>query len=258
MKKYFAVSDVHGFYDAMKRALKKAGFDKRNKNHILIICGDLMDRGLQAIELLNFVQDLLKQDRLIYIRGNHEDLFLDCLEEMKKYDDFEKFPLINPIHHHNGTYSTCNQLSIRNEEFKSLILNNTVNYFELGNYIFVHGWIPVKVKDKLPPHYAHDREFEFYPEWRYALSDEWDAARWINGIKAAREQLFEEGKTIVCGHWHTGYGHYVYHGIGESQHDCFDIYRDDGIIALDACTVLSDQVNVVVFDEEGNELTLKK
>ena len=252
MKKYFAISDPHGFLDAVKKALRKAGFDMKNKDHILIICGDLLDRGLQAIEMLNFVQKLVKQDRIIYIRGNHEDLYLDCLEEIKKFNEYESYPLINPIHHHNGTYSTCQQLAIRQEEFKSLILNKTVNYFELGNYIFVHGWIPVIVKDKLPSHYAHDREFEFNPNWKNASEEDWDAARWINGIKAAREELFEEGKTIVCGHWHTGYGHDVYHGIGESHYDCCDIYRDEGIIALDACTAYSNKVNVLVIEEKEN------
>ena len=200
--------------------------------------------------MLNFVQKLLKQDRLIYIRGNHEDLFLECLKEMKAFDG----QILNRIHYHNGTASTCNQLSIRREEFKSLILKHTRNFFELGDYIFIHGWIPVNIKDDLPIYYANGRDFEFNLEWRNASKEDWDAARWINGIEAAQKGIIEKDKTIVCGHWHTGYGHYVYHGVGTGEHDCCDVYRDDGIIALDACTALSQKINVIVFDDNGNEI----
>ena len=47
MKKYFVVSDVHGFYDEMKKALDNAGFDIANPDHIFVSCGDLLDRGRQ-------------------------------------------------------------------------------------------------------------------------------------------------------------------------------------------------------------------
>jgi serine/threonine protein phosphatase 1 len=241
---YFAVSDVHGYYDALKKALRKAGFDIKNKEHKLIICGDLMDRGLESIELLNFVLKLLKQDRIIYIRGNHEDLFLDCYEEMKNFDG----QFVNPIHYHNGTVSTYNQLLGRHDEYINLINNVAKDYFEVGDYIFVHGWIPVIVNDDLPVHYARERRFSYNKDWRNASEEDWDAARWINGIEAAKKGIIEPGKTIVCGHWHTGFGHYKYHSQGKNEFDVCDIYYDDGIIALDACTALSQKVNVLVVE----------
>lgn len=247
---YFAVSDPHGYYSILKKSLKKAGFEMKNPEHKLIVCGDLLDRGLEAIEMLNFVQELLKQDRFIYIRGNHEDLFLDCLKEMEAFDG----RILNQIHYHNGTASTCNQLAIRKEEFKSLILNHTRDFFELGDYIFIHGWIPVKIKDGLSVYYARNREFEFNPDWRNASEEEWYAARWINGIETAQKGIIEKGKKIVCGHWHTGYGHYIYHDVGTGEHDCCDIYYDEGIVALDACTAYSQKINVLVLTDDGEEI----
>ena len=41
--KFFVVSDIHGFYNELIKAVSSAGFDKNNKNHTLIICGDLFD-----------------------------------------------------------------------------------------------------------------------------------------------------------------------------------------------------------------------
>ena len=76
-------------------------------------------------------------------------------------------------------------------------------------------------------------------------------ARWVNGMDAAKAGIIEEGKTIVCGHWHCSYGHSEYEGIGsEFGPDAdFDPYYGQGIIALDACTGYSKRVNVVVLED---------
>ena len=71
--------------------------------------------------------------------------------------------------------------------------------------------------------------------WREASEQSWRQARWINGIDAVRT-VFEAGKTIVCGHWHTSYGHSKYEGLGtEFGKDAdFSPYIAPGIIALEA------------------------
>jgi predicted MPP superfamily phosphohydrolase len=81
-KKYFVTSDIHSFMDELMVALDKKGFDKDNKDHILCICGDLLDRGDKTVELFEFIKGLQEQDRLIYVRGNHEDLLFDCMAEI--------------------------------------------------------------------------------------------------------------------------------------------------------------------------------
>ena len=43
MKKYFITSDTHGFYIPLIRELDKKRFDLKNKDHILVLCGDLFD-----------------------------------------------------------------------------------------------------------------------------------------------------------------------------------------------------------------------
>ena len=75
MKKYFIVADVHGYFDILNQSLKEAGFDENNPEHFFVSLGDLLDRGKQPRECLQFVNSL---ERKILIRGNHEDL----MEEM--------------------------------------------------------------------------------------------------------------------------------------------------------------------------------
>ena len=78
MKRYFVCADVHSYFDELIIALNKAGFDINNKEHIFVSCGDLLDRGNNSIECLDFVNNL-PQDRKILIRGNHEDLLEDII-----------------------------------------------------------------------------------------------------------------------------------------------------------------------------------
>ena len=76
MIKYFAISDVHSFYNPMIEALLAKGFEQDNPDHKIILCGDLLDRGDDSIKVVEFCKNLAEQNRLIYVIGNHEDLFL--------------------------------------------------------------------------------------------------------------------------------------------------------------------------------------
>lgn len=71
-------------------------------------------------------------------------------------------------------------------------------------------------------------------------------------MEAARQGVIAPHKTIVCGHWHTSYGHARIEGVGsELGADAdFSPCRAAGIIALDACTARSHRVNCVVIEDE--------
>lgn len=99
-KKYFIASDVHSFFTPFKQALDEAGFDINNDEHILIIDGDLFDRGDQTLETLNFVRSLPKEKRIL-IKGNHEYLLRDLLNKS----------LPNSYDISNGTMLTVFQLA---------------------------------------------------------------------------------------------------------------------------------------------------
>ena len=78
--KYFITSDVHSFYTPLKTALHDAVFDTNNSEHILIVNGDLFDRGEETIEVYNFIKSIPKERRVL-IRGNHEYLLRDLLDK---------------------------------------------------------------------------------------------------------------------------------------------------------------------------------
>lgn len=191
-------------------ALKDAGFDRKNKDHIFVRCGDLLDRGQEAAECLKYVNSL---DRKILIRGNHEDLMHDMLERgFPQEHDFG-----------NGTYNTLLQLAAMvgdkksetffekmfdfvktNSEYKEYD-SSTINYYETSKYIFVHGWIPCVHSDKNIYH-TRNVKYSYNPAWRDASETDWAAARWPNGMECWNQGVSEPNKTIVCGHWHSSWG----------------------------------------------------
>lgn len=264
--KYFVSSDIHGFFSLWQKALKEAGYDENNKNHKIIICGDLFDRGNEAKELLNYLT--LNKDKIIIIKGNHEDLFLECLEQIE-------FQCVGAHHVRNMTLNTISQLSGISEkdliygtfDFAKLkeslkpyfnLSKNFVDYFEIKgktkNFIFVHGWIPVLSQNiyKEPKPY----NCSYNKDWRNATQRQWMMARWYNGMDMNHFQVQADNEVVFCGHWHTSYGHSKYENRGEELGPtaCFKPYMANGIVALDACTAYTKKVNVVVFDDKTQKL----
>ena len=248
--KYYVAADVHGFYSLFREALERAGYFSDREERKLVILGDLFDRGDEAREMQDFILQQMKTGDLILIRGNHEDLFQELVtgDHGNAYDH----------HIHNGTYDTALQLTgftrnmaqmqnfafalaARQTPYYTEIIPSMLDYYETERYVFVHGWIPCVANRRTG--------YSYYPEWRDVDAFEWKRARWLNGMDAAR--TCEEEKTILCGHWHTSYGHARYENKGtEFGPDAdFSPYAAPGIIALDACTAVSGKVNVIVLED---------
>lgn len=247
--RYYVVSDIHGFYTPMISALTDAGYFSDTAPHKLVILGDLMDRGQEAIPLQQFVCQQMADNAVILIRGNHEDLFESLVTE--------DHGLPYDIHISNGTYDTALQLTgcdsvmarIRNYDFAAAakgtpfyqeIMPAMQDYHETAHYVFVHGWIPC---------IAERNQYCAIQDWRNATPDAWRNARWYNGMDAA--QTTDERKTIVCGHWHASYGHSTYEGKG-SQFGAdadFSPYYGPNVIAVDACTAHTGMVNCIVLED---------
>lgn len=264
--KYYVISDPHGFFKETKAALTEAGFFGDHAPHRLIVCGDMMDRGREACEMQSFMTDVWHRGELIFIRGNHEDLMPDMLDHFCE----DQINIAFGYSHHvsNGTWNTALQLAEMTEKqafcyprcfvrrteespFVNELIPASVNYFETEHYIFTHGWIPCITGDA-PVKRRRNRHYSFDPEWRSAHEESWAAARWLNGMELAKEHgIIEPGKTIVCGHWHTSFGHTHYENKGTEFGDDadFSAYKSDGIIALDACTAHSGKVNCIVIED---------
>lgn len=239
--KYFVFGDIHGFYDEWQSELKEKGFDISNPEHKIILCGDLFDRGSQPKEIIEFV--LKHKDKVILIRGNHEDLMKQMIERNSSdYGDLC-----------NGTAQTIVDLypewqisefdlkKIAKETRLQEVLDMCIDYYETKHYIFVHAWIPI-----VENCYLYDSD------WRTARKERWEKARWTNPVEMFRYEIYEPNKTIVCGHWHCSA---LWHEQNPDEYEefgdkaNFEPFITKNMIAIDACTTYSHKVNVVVLED---------
>ncbi len=235
-KKLFVVSDIHGHYTLLKDALNKVGFDKDNPEHLLICCGDYFDRGRENLDVLKFFERLKHK---VLLRGNHEDLLLKLLQTGK----------VLPHNYINGTMQTLTDFfgkysidpvddtidfsgKTRMVDRVCDFIDETINYFATENYVFVHGWLPEKVKTT--------------DELKKVSDSDWEQSRWIKWIEKYDGLRPLEDKELVCGHVPTFYANkFDKH---RDKND-YEIFYGNGIIAIDAGTFDTKHVNVLVLED---------
>ncbi len=261
--RYYVVSDVHGYYSKLISKLKQRGFSITDPNNKIILCGDAFDRGLETLKMQQFILDLIADDKLIYIRGNHEDLALEFLDNASYYLQSKRFA-INTHHFSNDTINSFADLTdfslddmvantkefvelARQTPYISQLIPKTIDYFETKSHIFVHGWIPCDMRGN---RYTGEI-YSYKNNWRESTKKEWEKARWYNGMDAWAQGVVEPNKTIVCGHFHASYGHFM---CGKSkcefgEHANFTPFIKKGIKAIDACTAYSGKINCIVVEE---------
>lgn len=262
MKKYFVVSDIHGEYDILRKELQLNGYDENNKNHILISLGDAFDRGPKSKQVYNYLKKLSDQKKAIVLMGNHTKFLIDYLGGIS----------LNPFNYiYNGTDTTLNsflnykntftewtaaqtEITVQdfarwvtfaknkiNDTYPELLiwLKNRPYYFETKNYIFTHASIDTKVIDW---HYPHCYKGDLV---------DWDALTFDDG-EFFGSHITNTNKTVVIGHYGTDALRDKYHYSKPTGYNhCYDILkRPDGkVIAIDATTNYSHQLNVLVIED---------
>ncbi|MHC5227416.1 metallophosphoesterase [Enterococcus sp. LJL99] len=226
MKKYlYAIGDIHGEYDLFEKLLED--FDEQQ--HQLVLIGDLNDRGPRTKQCFLRGKELVEKYGAIYLRGNHEEYFLQFLNSPEDWF---------PSYVHNGGKETMESLLHKGaieeyspteiammirSHYKELInfLMERPLFYEWHNYIFVHAGVDLEKQDwkKTSPH-------DFI---------------WIR--EAFHKGKNQTGKTIVFGHTITPMLH------GDMQ--TTNLWFSDHKIGIDGGGVFGGSIHGVIFDEKG-------
>lgn len=226
MKKWvYAIGDVHGKYDLFKKLVNE--FDPLN--HQLVLMGDLNDRGPNTKECFLLGMQLVKENNAIYLRGNHEEYFLQFLQSPE--DWYEPYlrnggkETFDSLLHLGSTeeYSPTEIALMIRSRYGELIdfLCERPLYYEWHNYLFVHAGVDLTKKDW---HDTNPHDFI-----------------WIR--EPFHEGKNNTGKTIVFGHTITP----MLHGDMETT----DLWIHDKKIGIDGGAVFGGSMHGVVFDETG-------
>ncbi len=128
----FAVGDIHGLYDRLVALIDKLPLKDTD---LLVFLGDYIDRGEDSKKVIDFLIRLKKnrnEDLTVFLKGNHEALFLDFLSG-KNQDIF----FLNGGRKTVESYTVNGSFYLPDDHlnfFKSLLL-----YYETDDYIFVHA-----------------------------------------------------------------------------------------------------------------------
>lgn len=67
-KRIHHIGDIHGCYTVLKEYLK----DGFKDDELYIFCGDYIDRGIENVEVINFLYENMNRPNVILLEGNHE------------------------------------------------------------------------------------------------------------------------------------------------------------------------------------------
>ena len=88
----YAIGDIHGRLDLLDLLLAKiAADDERRGDGVetqYIFLGDLIDRGPDSRGVVERVLELSRSQRVVALRGNHEQMMLEGLIGADLFDDF--------------------------------------------------------------------------------------------------------------------------------------------------------------------------
>ena len=155
------IGDIHGGLRAVHQIMQKA---KVVPNDTLIFLGDYVDGWSQSPEVLNYLIDLEKNQKCIFIRGNHDELLLDWLTgNTKNFDEKMWFK-------HGGSatalsYKTVDETTkLKHIEF----LKSLQNYhLDDKNRLFIHAGFTN----------MNGVAFEYFPKLFY-----WDRTLWETAL----------------------------------------------------------------------------
>ena len=257
MKKYFVFSDVHGEMSALEASLAEAGYDRYNKDHILISLGDNFDRGKESVG----VYEILRSNkRSICIKGNHEFFLEEALENRNLTSSI----LFNYLH--NGLDETLesfshfcdfnksdsNKVSKEyisamieeiNSGYKDLLswLKNMPYYYETEHYIFVHANIDGTI-----------------PDWKNT-----DPYFMVWDIDNIFSNIYNTKKTIIFGHYNTDIirekiqenrvRENLLRMVAYGNQDKFRPVKIGQRIGIDGCSNLTKKINILVIEDEPIE-----
>lgn len=193
MERMIVISDIHGMYRMLLRLLEKVNYDlKKDK---LIILGDLVDRGPESKEVIEFFIGLEnKGANLILLKGNHDDMFIRSLYDysnitlwcinggIKTLESYYDGSLMR-----EGIEVAINEIKDKYNKHIEFLENSKL-YYETDNYIFVHAGIDPTLDD-----WKETEEYDFM----------WIREEFIYTL----EPLKIDNKKVIFGHTPAKYIH---------------------------------------------------
>lgn len=245
LTRYVFVSDVHGRFDKLTKALAGVNFNKDTDT--LVVLGDSFDRGSQSLEVLNYIMSCPNR---ILIWGNHDfrlrELILRNGEGVSSAD------------YSNGVLETMQSFCFNHNTGKSIdmliwLLQSDSQYedtyrllwryfsecvwaAEWADLIATHGWLPHERKIISRKMGKIEEQVKLFSNWRSADRDAWYSASWAHTEMCCHYECYPD-KPLLVGHWHAWRLHIFFNNMPYHTAPFTTCIGAGGkLIAIDGCS----------------------
>ncbi len=125
----YVVGDIHGMFDPLLHLLDSIPLKREDR---LIFLGDYVDRGPASKEVVELLMSMARDREVIFLRGNHEEMLISCVDMGKDCLTWEFNGAGATIRSFGGIEVVRSYLDF----FKS-----AVYYYQIGRYVMVHGGV---------------------------------------------------------------------------------------------------------------------
>ena len=263
--RYVFVSDIHGRYDKLAKALAGAQFAPETDT--LVCLGDIFDRGDQSWEVLKYIMGLPNR---ILIWGNHDfrlrELMLGKSVGGHDYSNgvLETMHSFCPELKNIDSIDTIIYLFQTDERYKTKYelvwkyFNECVWAVEWDNLIATHGWLPHERRVISRKMGKIEEQTKLFSDWRSASRDEWYSASWAHTEMCCRDECYPD-KPLIVGHWHAWRLHIFFNNMPYHTVPFTTCIGADGkLIAIDGCSNAErGVVNTFVFSNDKEPINYK-
>lgn len=163
----FAIGDIHGCRTALTTLCDSLDLQP---DDLLIVLGDIIDRGPDSRGVIEDLLELQDSCRLVFIRGNHEEMMLDAFHSREIFQRWMMF----------GGRETMDSYQRKLENIPQShrdFLAGSCDYYETSTEIYVHA--------NLEPGVSLDKQTPKWLRWQHLTG-------W--------EYPHESGRRVICGH----------------------------------------------------------
>ncbi len=165
-----AIGDIHGCHIAFDTLLEHLSI---RPNDTVVVLGDVIDRGPGTRQVIDRLLELRQQCRLVFLMGNHEEMFLGSLAVEDVRQSWLGFGGRETLQSYIERAEDTGELPAEHIEF----LRSGLDYFETETTIFVHaGLEPGRPLRK-------------------------QTSTWLRWTKLTKqERPLASGQRVICGH----------------------------------------------------------
>lgn len=214
-----AVGDIHGCLKPFEQLLDAI---ELMSDDVLVILGDVADRGPESRGVIERLLDLRTQCQLVCITGNHEEMLLGAVDGTMPLQEWLRHGGAETLDSY-GRGATPSQLPQEHIDF----LRSWRDFYETPGHFYAHGnYLPRTRLDKQP----------------------WHEMRW-GSLREFLPRMHCSGKTAILGHTSNKQGEIL--NLGYLV--CIDTYAHGGgwLTALEPEAKKVWQVNIYGEYREG-------